>query len=225
MARIISEAAVSTSRMEKDRKNKFFILSVFVTIIFFFLVFFIYKFNFWAIGFFSLLLVISLYNLVLLLRRVNDAHIGSRAEKYFSNYVDKFLPSSYWVINDLKIKYGNIDCLIIDTVKNCVFLIEIKSSRRFDRGKVAKWLKQCELSRDVLGKLIKSFWQIDIPIFTIICLPFANENLEFLFENSNIRLMGIKKIVEFIKNVPKNDLKVNWFEFVENITKCKYVCY
>ncbi|MCS6955004.1 MAG: NERD domain-containing protein, partial [Candidatus Calescibacterium sp.] len=154
MARIISPAAVSTRKLEIQRKNSLIILYITTFFLLFIMIFFIVKVNVWAIIFVAFVLSFFLYNIIIFSKRIDDAKIGAKAEKYLSDFLDTHLSPAYWVVNDLKIKYGNIDCLVIDTIKNCVFLIEIKSSRRLDSSKISKWIKQCKLSEKLLKNIV-----------------------------------------------------------------------
>ncbi|MCX7758906.1 MAG: NERD domain-containing protein [bacterium] len=218
MARIISPAAVSTRKLEIQRKNSLIILYITTFVLLFIMIFFIVKVNVWAIIFVAFVLSFFLYNIIIFSKRIDDAKIGAKAEKYLSDFLDTHLSPAYWVVNDLKIKYGNIDCLVIDTIKNCVFLIEIKSSRRFDSSKISKWIKQCKLSEKLLKNIVFRILGHDVPIFTIISLPFLdNQDYFYHFENSNVWMFGNRKLLEFIEGVPKNNNKVDWYKFIDDI--------
>lgn len=220
MARMISQAAVSTLKMENQRKSKLFILyflSFFIVLLTGYLIF-TDKFNTYLLLFSVFLFSVTVYYIIVLSKRADDARIGAKAEEYLSSFLDRNLPSTYWIINDLKIKYGNIDCLVIDTIKNCLFLIEIKSSRRFNSSSLSKWIKQSKLNEMILKRIIKEKIGFEVPVFTIISLPFLkDEEHYYFFEDSKVWLLGNRKLIEFINKVEKNNVKVDWFRFIDDI--------
>ncbi|MCS7165077.1 MAG: NERD domain-containing protein [Candidatus Calescibacterium sp.] len=218
MARVFSPPGVSTHRMETHRRNVLILLYLVLLILIILLSLFFDKLYPLGIIPVSFVLAFVIYYILLFSKRIKDAKIGANAEKYLSDFLDNSLPATYWIINDLKLKYGNIDCLVIDTIKNCIFLIEVKASRRFNSAKVAKWVKQCNLSEKLLKHLISKILSQDVPIFKIISLPFLqNQGYFYHFEDSDVRLLGNQKLIEFIQSVPMNKTNIDWYKFVDDI--------